>query len=203
MKKILVIVISLLLFFAFLGIYFNIETIGNYLTLFEYENSYKKSKDDVDLINLCAYLTENTSAHYLDEKRTKYLKELIDVISIESIERSEMSKLYNEMSVDVSPKEYAITLYIVHLLSSQEYELFVEEFSMYYLQVDYEASVVLEQSIQILYNRTNDPLIIKYAKKSYEKIMNDTDDEIIKKKCEVQIDVLDNQGTVSVKVHHI
>ena len=173
-----------------MGLYLNIETIDSYLTIFEYENSYKKSKDTVDLVDLCFYLTQNTNNHLLDNKRTKYFKELINVISIEDIEESEMSKPYNEMNVDISPKEYAITLYIVHLLSSQEYALFVEEFSMYYLQVDYEASVVLEQSIQILYNRTNDPLIVEYAKTAYEKIMSGTNDEILKKKCEAYIAVL-------------
>lgn len=195
MKKILVIVISLLLFFTLLvvslGIYFNIDTIKHYLTIYKYENLYKESKDDVDLINLCVYLTENPDDHHLDEKKTKYFKELIDVISIENVEKSDMAKLYNEIDIDISPKEYAITLYIVHLLSSQEYELFVEEFSGYYLQADYEASVMLEQCIQVMYNKTNDPLIVEYGKKAYKNIIDNTDDEITKEICKAHIDILD------------
>lgn len=176
----------------FLAVFFNIEKIDNHLTVMEYEKAYQHEKNEADLINLCYYLNQNFDDNSLDEKRIKYSKELINVITEDGIKESVFAETYNESGSDITAKDFAMEWYFVTLLACEEYDLFVKDFSECYLQVDYYATIYLQEVIKSMYNTTKEPLILEYGIKAYEEISKKTGEDAIKKICSVQIDVLED-----------
>lgn len=193
MKKKLLIMVPVIVFVVlFLAVFFNIEKIDNHLTVMEYEKAYQHEKNEADLINLCYYLNQNFDDNSLDEKRIKYSKELINVITEDGIKESVFAETYNESGSDITAKDFAMEWYFVTLLACEEYDLFVKDFSECYLQVDYYATIYLQEVIKSMYNTTKEPLILEYGIKAYEEISKKTGEDAIKKICSVQIDVLED-----------
>lgn len=188
-------IISLVIFCVVFFVFINIEKIDNRLTVMEFENAYQQDESEVVLTDLCYYLNDNLNVHSLDDKRIKYMKELIDRVSLDGIKQSKMFNIYAEYESELSPREFVILFYITDMLYAEKYDLFVEEFALYYLQVDYISTIYLQECIRTIYSKTEDVLILEYGKKAYEKIISITNDNTTKDICKVQIDILDEMKT--------
>lgn len=184
-------IISLVIFCVVFFVFINIEKIDSRLTVMEYEKEYQKNESEVVLTDLCYYLNDNLNTHSLDDKRIKYMKELIDRVSLDGIKQSKMFNIYAEYESELSPREFVILFYITDMLYAEKYDLFVEEFALYYLQVDYISTIYLQECIRTIYTKTEDVLILEYGKKAYEKIISITNDNTIQDICKFQIDILD------------
>lgn len=182
-----VFIVALIVGFCFVK-YKNINSIK---TSFEkevaqYEEKYLSTKSDIDLINLVCFL-EN--AQVLDERRLQYAPVLIDIISEDSISKSEMSDFYNQLTVD-APKSVIISFYIYDLLCFEKYDLFIDEFVKYYPSLSYKdrgfvSSVVIEG-----YKKLKTIDIMESLVDAYSQVAKQSEDEILVGECLTKISVL-------------
>lgn len=156
----------------------------------KYESFYKKTEKEVDLINL-VYVLQYTND---DDKKIYYSKELIDKVTYEGIQNSLYRDSYNESFSEQSPRDVFVLLYMVNLLDAGEYDLFSQEFSRYYVEIERPSRmdiIAMEK-----YGETNDIKIIDALITGYQKIIDNTDDDLLKQICEAHIETIkERQGT--------
>ena len=184
---VLVVVVALALGFCVVR-YHNINAIK---TSFEkeamqYEEKYLSTKSDIDLINLVCFL-EN--AQVLDERRLEYTPILIDIISEDSIAKSELNDFYSQLTVD-DPKSVIISFYIHDLLCFKKYDLFVDEFVKYYSNLSYSDQEFISSVVIETYKKLKTITIIDALVEAYSNVAKQTEDEILVAKCLIKISVL-------------
>lgn len=186
---IFVLVVIVALAFGFCVVrYHNINAIK---TSFEkeamqYEEKYLSTKSDVDLINLVCFL-EN--AQVLDERRLEYTPILIDIVSEDSIAKSEMSDFYSQFTVD-EPKSVIISFYIHDLLCFKKYDLFVVEFVKHYSSLSYNDQEFISSVVIETYKKLKTIDTLESLVNAYSQVAKQTEDEILVAKCLTKISVL-------------
>lgn len=184
---VLVVVVALALGFCVVR-YHNINAIK---TSFEkeamqYEEKYLSTKSDIDLINLVCFL-EN--AQVLDERRLEYTPILIDIISEDSIAKSELNDFYSQLTVD-DPKSVIISFYIHDLLCFKKYDLFVDEFVKYYSNLSYGDQEFIFSVVTETYKKLKTMDTLESLVNAYSQVAKQTEDEILVAKCLTKISVL-------------
>ena len=160
------------------------DEVSLYVKTLKYESIYKKTKEEVDLINL-VYVLQYTNDN---NKKIYYSKELIDKVTYEGIQNSLYCDNYNESFSEESPRDVFALLYMVNLLDAGEYDLFSQEFSLYYLEIERPSRIdviAIEK-----YGETNNVKIVDALVAGYQKIINDTDDDLLKQTCKVRIELI-------------
>lgn len=185
--------VSLLIFVFYIQ---NRDEISLHLKILKYENVYKETNEEVDLINL-VYVLQYTNDN---DKKIYYLKELIDRVTYEGIQNSLYCDNYNESFSEQSPRDVFVLLYMVNLLDAGEYDLFSQEFSLYYFEIERPSRI--DVIAMEKYGETNNIEIIDALITGYQNIINETDDELLEKTCTIRIESIKaviqqtNQGTV-------
>lgn len=186
----LVLVIVLVTAFILFFYIQNRDEISLNIKKIKYESFYKKTEKEVDLINL-VYVLQYTND---DDKKIYYSKELIDKVTYEGIQNSLYRDSYNESFSEQSPRDVFVLLYMVNLLDAGEYDLFSQEFSRYYVEIERPSRmdiIAMEK-----YGETNDIKIIDALITGYQKIIDNTDDDLLKQICEAHIETIkERQGT--------
>lgn len=186
----LVLVIVLVTAFILFFYIQNRDEISLNIKKIKYESFYKKTEKEVDLINL-VYVLQYTND---DDKKIYYSKELIDKVTYEGIQNSLYRDSYNESFSEQSPRDVFVLLYMVNLLDAGEYDLFSQEFSRYYVEIERPSRmdiIAIEK-----YGETNDIKIIDALITGYQKIIDNTDDDLLKQICEAHIETIkERQGT--------
>lgn len=185
-KVIFIFVVIVALAFGFCVVrYHNINAIK---TSFEkeamqYEEKYLSTKSDVDLINLVCFL-EN--AQVLDERRLEYTPILIDIISEDSIAKSELNDFYSQLNVD-APKAVPISFYIHDLLCFKKYDLFVDEFVKYYSNLSYNDREFVSSVVIETYKKLKTISIPEALVEGYSKVAKQSEDEVLINECLTKI----------------
>mgnify|MGYP006325295639 CR=1 FL=1 len=186
----LVLVIVLVTAFILFFYIQNRDEISLNIKKIKYESFYKKTEKEVDLINL-VYVLQYTND---DDKKIYYSKELIDKVTYEGIQNSLYRDSYNESFSEQSPRDVFVLLYMVNLSDAGEYDLFSQEFSRYYVEIERPSRmdiIAMEK-----YGETNDIKIIDALITGYQKIIDNTDDDLLKQICEAHIETIkEGQGT--------
>lgn len=168
----------------------NRDEVSLHFKTLKYENIYEETKEEVDLINL-VYVLQYTD----DDKKLHYLKELIDKVTYEGVQNSLYRDFYNESFSEQSPRDVFVLLYMVNLLDAGEYDLFSQEFSQYYCEIERPSRI--DVIAMEKYGETNNIKIIDALIAGYQKIINETDDELLEQTCAIRIKsiktVIDNE----------
>lgn len=153
----------------------------------KFEQKYKNTKSDTDLINLVVSLQNSCR----NKAKIQYAQELLNSITEEGIRSSNLSKTeYINLLDTVSPKEIAIDLYFYTLLYAREYELYVSEFAELYPQLSYKMQNIVNALVPDIYGETEDVQVLNTGISAYLKVVETETDEILKEECICQADIL-------------
>ena len=152
----------------------------------QYEEKYLSTKSDVDLINLVCFL-EN--AQVLDERRLEYTPILIDIISEDSIAKSELNDFYSQLTVD-DVKAVPISFYVHDLLCFKKYDLFVDTFVKYYSSLSYNDREFISSVVTETYKKLKTITILDALVEAYSNVAKQSEDELVINECLAKISSL-------------
>lgn len=185
-----IIAVIILGFSAFyMYIYFDIKKSPEYAE--KYEAQYEQSKDPVDLLNACyRYIVIGNN-----EKSAECAKNLIDLVTVDTMNDSELSTWFEESQYD-DPRGYIISIYLMNLLECKEYDLFIQEHVKYYTEAYSNGqgnNVTYFTTVSLLPLLTDKDLLkVESEIKAYEQIIDSTDNDDLKKMCQMHIDILND-----------
>lgn len=166
--------------------------IKSYANALKYETRYKQSQDPVDLLNEFYFLDE-TSQYPKRLECAKELNSIINVITAEVLNKSNFAEDFSEYPHN-DPKEFIVCMYLMELLISKDYDLYVQEYSFYYSEAYSNAkgdTLMYFQDIAFeVFRRTKDIRIIESTVKAYEQIIDSTKDNEFREFCQRHIDIL-------------
>lgn len=152
------------------------------ITVLRYENKYKQTQKDEDLINLVIILQNSKR----DNAKIRYSKALINSITEEGVHNSVLKGTAYEDALDsATPREIAIDLYLYTILSVPKYDLYVSEFADLYPKLSYEMQMSVDAIAPDNYSRTKDIKVLKAGVKANKNLSESTDDELLRRQCEV------------------
>lgn len=183
MKKVvksLCLVLSIIFLFFALCFAFN-NNFNNEICIVYYKIKYSRTNNIVDSENLSYYI-------FLSSKQDKdysYVKELIESEKVnENISLSKLEKEYvNKESY--SANDWLICTYFIDLMINKNYELYINEFQMYFTCLDESTQLEYPSFIRAAYNYDKDINCFLKSITALNNLSNSSQDYKIKTNCSI------------------